>query len=123
MMAEKARLFGDSEAENKILQAGSPAAAKAIGRNVRGFVEEIWDKERHEIVVRASYSKFDQNDALKQFLLGTKKRVLVEASPKDRIWGIGLSEQDPRAENPLQWRGHNLLGFALMEARARLQPQ
>ncbi|MYM27643.1 DUF1768 domain-containing protein [Duganella sp. CY15W] len=72
------------------------------------------------MVVRANLGKFGQNPALREFLLQTSERVLVEASPVDNIWGIGLAFDDPRAENPLEWQGLNLLGFALMEVRARL---
>jgi ribA/ribD-fused uncharacterized protein len=117
MMAEKARLFGDLETRVRILAASSPEAAKKFGREVRGFDESAWVKSRFEIVVRGSIAKFQQNPDLSAFLLNTGPRVLVEASPTDRIWGIGLAGDDPRAEDPEQWRGLNLLGFALMEAR------
>ncbi len=120
MMAEKARLFGDNENRQRILGAGSPGAAKAIGREVRGFRDEIWCQERFGIVVNANLAKFSQNPGLSTYLLGTRNRVLVEASPRDRIWGIGLDAKDPRAESPLQWKGLNLLGFALMGVREQL---
>jgi len=120
MMAEKARLFGDEENRARIMRAGSPGAAKAIGREVRGFHEEEWGRERYGIVVRANVAKFSHHSELRAYLIGTRNRVLVEASPKDRIWGIGLEAKDPRAGNPLQWKGLNLLGFALMKVRTRL---
>ncbi len=120
MMAEKARLFGDEVRLEGILRAGSPGAAKALGREVRGFSEDVWRKERFGVVLRANVAKFSQNSELRTFLVGTRARVLVEASPHDRIWGIGLDANDARAKNPLQWRGMNLLGFALMEVRDRL---
>ncbi|MFI8522083.1 NADAR family protein [Streptomyces sp. NPDC085481] len=120
MMAEKARLFGDAEAERAALEAGSPAAAKKAGRLVRGFDDAVWERERFGIVVRGSVHKFASDDALRGFLAGTGSRVLVEASPLDRIWGIGLAADDPRAKDPDRWRGLNLLGFALMGARAEL---
>lgn len=122
MMAEKARLFGDAEARARILAAGNPGAAKQYGREVRGFVDARWNEVRWDIVVRGNEAKFGQNPALGTFLVNTGDRVLVEASPVDRIWGIGLAQDDARAEDPEQWRGLNLLGFALMEARARLTP-
>lgn len=121
MMAEKARLFEDAEALEHILEAKSPGAAKRFGRQVRGFDEDAWEAAREGIVVRANVAKFEQNAALGSFLRATGDRVLVEASPRDRIWGIGLAKEDPRAQNPLQWRGLNLLGFALMEVRRRLR--
>jgi ribA/ribD-fused uncharacterized protein len=120
MMAEKARLFGDEETRARILKAPNPGAAKRLGREVRGFEESRWAEARFEIVVRGNREKFGQHPELREFLLGTGKRVLVEASPVDRIWGIGLAAADPRAEHPEQWRGLNLLGFALMEVRSLL---
>ncbi|MFJ3666707.1 NADAR family protein [Streptomyces sp. NPDC090106] len=120
MMAGKARLFGDAEAERRVLAAGHPAAAKKEGRLVRGFDEETWTRERFGIVVEGSVHKFAADDALRRFLLHTGDRVLVEASPVDRIWGIGLAATDEGASDPERWRGPNLLGFALMEARERL---
>ena len=121
MMAAKARLFGDAAAMQRILAAASPGAAKAIGRDVRGFDEGVWELHRSRIVVEASVAKFGQNPGLGRFLLGTGDRVLVEASPLDRVWGIGLAEDDPRAQDPNQWEGLNLLGFALMQARDALR--
>ncbi|MFE7774824.1 NADAR family protein [Streptomyces sp. NPDC057445] len=123
MMAGKARLFGDTDAEHKAVGAANPALAKKAGRLVRGFSEETWKRERFRIVVEGSVHKFRQHAALREFLLATGDRVLVEASPMDRIWGIGLAADDERAHDPVRWRGLNLLGFALMEARARLRDQ
>ncbi len=117
MMAEKARLFQDDEMLEKILLAQSPAQAKKLGRQVRGFDQAIWESKRSEIVVQGNLHKFNQHPDLKNFLLNTKQRVLVEASPRDTIWGIGLSSKNERASVPAQWRGKNLLGFALMEVR------
>ncbi len=117
MMAGKARLFGDDEALAKILVASTPAEAKALGRAVRGFDAEAWSRARSGIVVQANVAKFSQHDDLRRFLLGTGDRVLVEASPRDRIWGIGMGASNPDARAPAKWRGQNLLGFALMAAR------
>lgn len=121
MMAEKARLFGDEEARAQILKAGSPKAAKESGRQVRRFEEQKWAGARFRLVVDGNLAKFSQNAELGEFLLGTGEKVLVEASPVDRIWGIGLAADDERARNPEKWRGLNLLGFALMEVRYRLR--
>ncbi|MFE6224444.1 NADAR family protein [Streptomyces sp. NPDC057854] len=121
MMAEKARLFGDAEAERTVLAARTPAEAKNAGRLVRGFDETVWARERAGIVVAGSVHKFASDPGLRDFLLGTGSRVLVEASPLDRVWGIGLAAGDPGAADPARWRGLNLLGFALMEARERLR--
>ncbi len=121
MIAGKARLFGDAEAEARAVAARGPAQAKAVGRLVGGFDDDVWRRERFALVVAGSAHKFGQDPALRDYLLGTGERVLVEASPRDRIWGIGLAADDPRAADPASWRGLNLLGFALMEARARLR--
>ncbi|WP_046731837.1 NADAR family protein [Streptomyces humi] len=120
MMAGKARLFADPEAERRILAAGHPAEAKKAGRLVRGFDEAVWQRERLGIVTEGSVHKFTADPALRDFLLATGDRVLVEASPMDRVWGIGLTADDERAADPARWRGSNLLGFALMAARERL---
>ncbi|MFE5295648.1 NADAR family protein [Streptomyces sp. NPDC056632] len=121
MMAGKARLFGDAEAEAAALSARSPAEAKKAGRLVRNFDERTWAERRYDIVVAGSVHKFASDEALRSYLLGTGSRVLVEASPLDRIWGIGLAADAPEAWHPDRWRGLNLLGFALMEARKRLR--
>ncbi len=120
MMYRKAVLFGDDSAAERLLAAGNPGEAKAIGREVLGFDQKKWDAERFDVVVSASIKKFSNDPKLKAFLLSTGSRVLVEASPADRVWGIGLSEDSPACENPNQWKGENLLGFALMEARDQL---
>ena len=123
MMAEKARLFNDIENLDNIINSKSPAHAKQFGREVRGFIEEKWINNRFEIVKNGSIAKFGQNNDLKEYLLSTKNRILVEASPVDSIWGIGLSKDSENCNNPLKWRGLNLLGFALMEARDELMKE
>lgn len=120
MMARKARLFGDGETFARVVAAGSPAEAKSLGRDVRDFRDQTWVERRFEIVSEGNYQKFRQNPPLRDYLLGTGRLVLVEASPVDRIWGIGLAADDERARHPAQWQGLNLLGFALMHARSRL---
>ncbi len=120
MMAEKARLFGDQEAAKKAVLAKTPGEAKRIGREVKGFDEEIWLQHRFDIVVKANLLKFSQNSDLKNYLLNTGERVLVEASPVDSIWGVGLAADNPLVESPESWQGLNLLGFALMEVREQL---
>ena len=120
MMAAKARLFDDSETLAQILAAKTPPEAKSLGRLVRGFDEQIWTAQRSDLVARGNVAKFGQDPALRGFLLATSGRVLVEASPRDRVWGIGLGAANEAATDPARWRGLNLLGFALMEARERL---
>lgn len=123
MMARKAALFNDLDNQEKIIAASNPGAAKKLGREIRNFDQENWNAHKFDIVVQGSYLKFSQDEALKEFLLSTGNRVLVEASPVDRIWGIGLEENKPEANNPFQWRGENRLGFALMVARERLRAE
>lgn len=121
MMAGKARVFGDDAALDRVFAAASPADAKKIGREVRNFDPDVWDRERYAVVIEGNVLKFGQNAALGEFLQATGDQVLVEASPRDRIWGIGMGASNPAAQDPTQWRGLNLLGFALMRARERLR--
>ncbi|MFV0547577.1 MAG: NADAR family protein [Limnobaculum xujianqingii] len=120
MMASKAQLFGDKQIIPQILSARTPAQAKSLGRQVKSFDQQLWQSRCFELVCAGNQHKFSQHPNLREFLLNTKRRVLVEASPVDKIWGIGLAQDDPRAANPLLWDGQNLLGFALMEVRERL---
>ena len=121
MMAKKAELFKDHAVLEKILQAKSPAEAKKLGRQVMNYHENLWLAARFEIVKEGNNHKFNQNPELKTFLLNTKNRVLVEASPVDAIWGIGMAGDHKDVMNPEKWRGLNLLGFALMEVRDELK--
>jgi ribA/ribD-fused uncharacterized protein len=121
MMAGKARLFGDDEALADILAADSPADAKAIGRRVRSFDAARWRAHCVPLVTDGNAHKFGQHPALRKFLHATADHVLVEASPRDRVWGIGMGATNEAATDPTRWRGENLLGFALMMARARLR--
>jgi len=120
MMAAKARLFGDDEALAAALAAPDPKAAKAAGRAARGFDEQAWAAARFDLVIAGNLAKFRQHPKLGAFLAATRPRVLVEASPRDRIWGIGMSAGNPDASRPSRWRGTNLLGFALMNVRDML---
>jgi len=121
MMAEKARLFKDTVAEQLILAADGPAKAKQLGRKVSPFDPAIWDLHKFNIVVKGNLLKFSQYPKMKDFLISTGDTIIVEASPMDRIWGIGMTSAHEHAENPLKWRGSNLLGYALMEVRDQLK--
>lgn len=121
MMAKKAELFGDEEQLADILKDPSPANAKKYGRKVKNFDAEIWKEKAYKIVVEGNYHKFSQNPELKKFLLSTEEKVIIEASPVDFVWGIGLAENNPNVSNPSLWKGENLLGFALMEVRDLLK--
>lgn len=120
MMAEKARLFQDDEMLKAILTAKHPKQMKEFGRNVKHFDAEIWENHCYNIVLKGNIAKFAQNPALREYLKTTGNRILVEASPRDKIWGIGIGKSNPQAENPLSWRGKNLLGFALTQVRDNL---
>jgi ribA/ribD-fused uncharacterized protein len=120
MMWSKAILFGDEETAAEILGAEHPNIAKSLGRKVAPFDVGVWERERFGIVVAGSIAKFSQHDDLRTYLLGTRNRVLVEASPRDRVWGIGMGASNPDSIDPASWRGLNLLGFALMQARHHL---
>jgi ribA/ribD-fused uncharacterized protein len=121
MMAEKARVFGDVETEQAILAAKSPREHNALGRKVRGFDPAIWNTVCRGIVYRGNLAKYEQNSELRESLLATGDRTIVEASPEDRIWGIGLAQDNPRAQQPENWQGTNWLGIALMQVRDELQ--
>jgi ribA/ribD-fused uncharacterized protein len=120
MMAAKARLFGDEDQLALFLAAPTPAEAKRHGRSVRNFVSDAWEQSCVAIVRDGSIAKFGSMPEMTAYLVGTGHLVLVEASPRDRIWGIGARRDDPSVGRPSQWRGRNLLGFALMQARAVL---
>jgi len=121
MMAKKAELFEDFEIMNQIIKANSPADVKKLGREVKNYNDAIWLENRYEIVKTGNFYKFSQNPELQKFLSSTGEKVLVEASPVDAIWGIGLASDHKNANNPKEWKGLNLLGFALMEVRDELK--
>ena len=121
MMAQKAKLFGDEEIFQRILEAKTPKTMKDLGRMVKDFDPNVWNQHKFNIVVAGNLAKFSQNEDLKEFLLSTGNKVLVEASPYDNVWGIQLKATDPRATDPAQWQGENLLGFALMQVRDSLR--
>lgn len=123
MMASKARLFVDQDSVEAILASTDPKEIKALGRKVAGFDERRWAEARLDLVTMGNVAKFGQDPSLRQFLLATGDDVLVEASPVDPVWGIGLAQSDARAADPREWRGLNLLGFALMRARAILKEE
>lgn len=121
MMAEKARIFGDMKTRAEILASTDARTIKALSRKVSGYNESVWHAEREEVVFRGNLAKFGQNEELKHYLLSTGDRILVEASPYDKIWGIRLYESSADAIVPAKWRGSNLLGFTLMRVRDTLR--
>ena len=121
MMAEKARLFDDGETKKLIMAEAGPKQMKALGRKVKNFKDAVWLKLRYSVVLNGNYLKFAQNRDMRDILFSTGDKILVEASPLDVIWGIGHSKDNAEATNPQNWRGLNLLGFALMEVRDELR--
>lgn len=104
----------------RLCAADESGGGSRLGAMVRGFDEERWREHRFEIVAVGNEHKFGQNQDLAGFLAATGSMILVEASSMDRIWGIGLAKEAPEAQDPMRWRGLNLLGFALMRVRDRL---
>lgn len=117
MMAEKARVFGDEEIRKKILATRDPREQKALGRQVKNFDPNKWNAVSRDIVYKGSYAKFKQNNFMQEVLLKTKGTLLVEASPTDCLWGIGLSADNPDAQEQSKWRGVNWLGEVLTKVR------
>lgn len=120
MMAQKAKLFKDMEAFENIMSTHDPKKVKNEGRKIKKFDPIVWNERKFEIVLDGNLHKFNQNKSLQKFLINTGEHVLVEASPVDRIWGIGLSVNEQSSRNPDLWNGENLLGFVLMEVREKL---
>lgn len=120
IMWAKAQLFQDFAAARKIIEAAEPGKQKALGRAVKGFQEATWQQHRQNILEQGLRSKFAQNQRLQHLLLSTAPSRLAEASPKDNIYGIGMSPDDPDVQDPNLWQGQNLLGQALERVRREL---
>lgn len=118
MMAKKAQLFNDQQQLDIILATDSPASAKKAGRAVKNFNDSVWNAQCLQFVVEGNFHKFSQHEPMKKFLMETGEKVIVEASPFDAIWGIGMQQYEP---DPAKWKGTNFLGFALMEVRDLLK--
>ncbi len=121
MMFHKAKFFKDEVAVEKIMATHSPKIAKQIGREIKNYDDTKWAEVRYNTVVEGNMAKFTQDNDLRNLLLSTDNKIIVEASPFDTIWGIGMGKGDNRCKNPLKWKGQNLLGFAIMEVRDILQ--
>lgn len=120
-MHSKAVLFGDHAIAEEILKTTSPMKIKQLGRQVRGFKEKTWKNARVDIMYQHCFAKFAQNEHLKEALMRTKDKAMVEASPSDAVWGIGLNEDKARRRAPETWRGQNLLGQVLDRVREELR--
>ncbi len=121
MMHQKALLFGDQAIADKILKSSSASVQKKLGRQVANFNQTVWEAECKRIVYEGNEAKFTQNNDLLEALLATRGTTLVEASPDDRIWGVGLAEEDPRIRNRRTWRGTNWLGEILTQLRENIE--
>lgn len=121
MMVMKARVFDDAESEKLIMESGSPGEQKAYGRKVKGFDSALWSEHCVDIMVPALVSKFTSTPRLQQLILSSGDATMVEASPYDQIWGVGLGVNDRRILDEAQWRGKNLLGICLMKARNEIK--
>lgn len=121
MMYRKAICFGDEAVAAQILSTSDVAEIKLLGRQVSNYDESMWNGIRQIVVYEGLLAKFSQNEELKTKLKATGNAVLAECAVKDHIWGIGLSMKDPDRLNKAKWNGQNLLGYALMMVRERLQ--
>ena len=117
MMAQKAELFADQKSLKQIMKSDDPRTQKKLGRAVTGFDQTVWERECKQIVYRANLAKFTQNPQLTLWLLSQVETTFVEASPYDKVWGIGLGEQDPLRLDRLTWQGTNWLGEAITNVR------
>lgn len=120
MMYRKAIVFGDFEIASKILQTDNPKEQKQFGRLVKNYDDSVWKDKRLETVTQINHWKFSQNKELKSLLVSLKDWEFVEASPVDKIWGVGMSIDDDRIFDPCNWQGENLLGLAIKEAQIRI---
>ncbi len=124
MMFSKAFMFGDNEVADKILKTKKPGEQKALGRAVRNYNEEQWAEKREWVVDEILYQKFTQNEDLKNILLETGDRIIVEASPYDKVWGIAMGvDKYPEILDQNNWKGQNLLGKCLMRVREKIRKE
>jgi hypothetical protein len=119
-MWEKAVYFGDMNIAEEIMKTPNPREAKKLGRKVINFNADTWTNISYQIMVDVNLAKFEQNRILSHVLLSTESKIIVEASPNDRIWGIGLHWSDDKCLDKSNWQGTNLLGKALMDVRKEL---
>jgi len=117
-MWEKALFFKDHKIADQVLNTPNPAQNKALGRRVKNFNDYKWSLASYDIMVEVNMAKWVM---MKQDLLDTGNKILVEASPVDPIWGVGLGPKDPKVLDEKNWKGQNLLGKALMEVRDKIK--
>lgn len=123
MMYQKAKLFGSMDIAKEILSTDDVGKIKALGRAVQNYNDTVWNGLRQIIVFKGLIEKFKQNEGLRKKLLSTNDAILAECAVHDKIWGIGLSMNDPKRFNMQNWQGQNLLGFSLMYVRSILKEE
>ncbi|MBP1550097.1 MAG: NADAR family protein, partial [Oscillospiraceae bacterium] len=123
MMYKKAQLFNDTEIMQEILSTDNVGKIKMLGRSVKNYDEVMWNGVRQIVVYEGLYAKFNQNESLRKKLLATENDILAECAVSDCIWGIGLAMNDEKRLSTEEWRGQNLLGFAIMQVREKLSKQ
>lgn len=123
MMHQKALLFNDTETAAKILATRSPKDHQELGRKVKNFNQSFWDQHKEKIVYDGNYARFSQSKDCRDLLFSTAPKILVESSPYDRVWGVGLGQDDPRILDETKWRGQNLLGKILTKVRDELMKE
>ncbi len=120
MMVAKAELFDDDQQAAAIMATADPGEQKRRGQLVTGFRQELWDEWKISIVHTANLEKFRQNAGAGRQLKATDPAMLVEANPRDWVWGVGFSADDPAVNKPAEWRGRNLLGRILTKVRSEI---
>lgn len=123
MMAQKAMLFGDMISHREIMDAEHPRDHQKLGRMIKGFNQELWDESKYSIVYTGNYNKFSQSEDDWKLLDATGNTMLVEASPIDKVWGVGLASTDPLIQDEKNWKGQNLLGKVLTEVRDNIRKE
>jgi ribA/ribD-fused uncharacterized protein len=121
MMYHKAKLMGDTDTADRIMGTRNAKRQKELGREIKPFDGVKWDEYKERIVYNGNLLKFSQNEELKRELLATDNKILVEASPFDTIWGIGMTEDEAKNTHPINWRGKNLLGITLTAVKAAIK--
>ena len=123
MMFTKATLFGDLQTADQIMVESNPRKQKALGRQIQGYVDTVWQSQAEDLMFPGLFAKFTQDPDRKAAFLATDNTLLVEASPDDVVWGIGLEESDPRCLDPKEWLGQNKLGRVLTRVREAIKAE
>ena len=123
MMHRKALLMGDTFAAEIILGEKNPAQHQTLGRQIQNFNQELWDSYKYNIVLQGNRARFHQSPQCRELLLATGDKLIVEASPYDKVWGIGKGASDPDIMDETKWNGQNLLGKVLTQVREEIKEE